>query len=110
MKTFCGFFFVIFFATQSLTADSATPLIPVPHEALDPSDLSTTIVEGHIYEHYNGKRYKILLMARHTDTLEESVVYQALYGKQDIWVRPLSAFVDYVIIDGKVKPHFVFVE
>ena len=110
MKTLGGFFFGILFATQSLIAAGTTPLVATPHEPQDFSDVSESLVGGQIYQHYNGKKYKILMVARHTDTLEESVVYQALYGNQDVWVRPLSAFLDYVMIDGKIQPHFVLVE
>lgn len=45
-----------------------------------------------IYEHYKGHRYKVLAVGRHSETGEEMVVYQALYGAHEVWVRPLSLF------------------
>ena len=59
-----------------------------------------------IYEHYKGKRYKVIGVARHSETLEEQVVYQALYGAQELWIRPLKMFLETVIVDGSEMPRF----
>lgn len=69
------------------------------------------VVVGAVYEHYKGKKYKIIGIATHTETLEECVVYQALYydekfGNHAVWVRPLTMFTESVIIDGVQKPRF----
>ncbi|MBI2052216.1 MAG: DUF1653 domain-containing protein [Parcubacteria group bacterium] len=58
------------------------------------------------YEHYKGNKYKVLSVARHSETLEELVVYQALYNDHSIWVRPLDMFLEKVKIDGKIIPRF----
>jgi cyclomaltodextrinase len=63
------------------------------------------------YRHYKGKNYKILCLGTNTETLEKEVVYQGLYddpqfGKNPIWVRPLSMFCETIIIDGKEVPRF----
>lgn len=68
-----------------------------------------SIVVGDIYEHYKGLRYKILGVARHSETLEELIVYQALYGDGDVWARPLSMFLEDVTVDGKLQPRFIIV-
>lgn len=65
-----------------------------------------SIVQGSTYEHYKGKHYKLLSVGRHTETLEESVIYQALYGENDIWIRPLTMFLENVVVDGKIRPRF----
>ena len=65
-----------------------------------------TLIKGALYEHYKGKHYKVLDVARHSETLEESVVYQALYGEHEIWIRPLPIFVENVFVDGKTVPRF----
>jgi hypothetical protein len=70
------------------------------------SELATTVAIGSEYEHYKGHRYKILAIARHSETLEEMVVYQALYGEFGVWVRPLTMFLENVMIDGQEKPRF----
>lgn len=60
------------------------------------------------YKHYKGKEYDVLFIAKHSETLEELVVYQALYGEQGIWVRPKAMFCEEVTLpDGKVVPRFM---
>jgi len=61
---------------------------------------------GQIYEHYKGNRYQILSVARHTETLEEVVVYQQLYGAHEIWVRPLKMFLENIVIGEETMPRF----
>lgn len=70
------------------------------------SPLALSIKEGALYEHYKGYRYRVLHVARHSETLEELIVYQALYGTYDIWVRPLQMFLEEIEIEGKLKPRF----
>lgn len=70
------------------------------------SHVAKSIMVGSLYEHYKGMRYKILAVGRHSETLEELVVYQALYGEGDIWVRPLNMFLESVTINGKLQPRF----
>lgn len=59
-----------------------------------------------IYEHYKGNQYEVLGLAHHSETHEEMVVYRALYGNFDLWVRPRNLFEDEVIWNGEKKPHF----
>lgn len=59
-----------------------------------------------IYEHFKGKRYRLLNVARVEKTLEEVVVYQQLYGTGDVWVRPVAIFLEEV--DG--SPRFRYIE
>jgi hypothetical protein len=61
---------------------------------------------GKIYTHFKGNRYMVLHVAKHSETLEEMVVYQALYGEKGIWVRPLDMFLDQREIEGKVVNRF----
>jgi hypothetical protein len=70
------------------------------------STAARAIVIGSLYEHYKKKRYKIIAVAWHSETLEELVVYQALYGDGDIWVRPVSMFCENVLIEKKSQPRF----
>lgn len=70
------------------------------------SSLAKTILINGMYEHYKGFHYKVLAIARHSETLEELVVYQALYGEEGIWVRPLAMFLENVITDEKTQPRF----
>lgn len=70
------------------------------------SPQARSLVLHGIYEHFRGNRYKVLAIARHSETLEELVVYQALYGTYDVWVRPLNMFLEEVEVEGKKVPRF----
>ena len=58
------------------------------------------------YRHYKGKDYEVLGCARHTETEEEYVVYRALYGDNELWIRPKKMFVEKVELEGKRIPRF----
>ena len=58
------------------------------------SKQALSLKPGILYEHYKGYKYEIISVARHSETLEEMVVYKALYGEQGIWVRPLAMFME----------------
>jgi hypothetical protein len=49
---------------------------------------------GERYKLYKGNEYEIVALAKHSETLEELVVYKALYGEGQVWVRPLEMFLD----------------
>ena len=59
------------------------------------------------YRHFKGNEYLVLGIARHSETLEEMVVYKALYGEGDIWVRPLSIWLEPAVKDGKEIERFI---
>ncbi|WP_346355684.1 DUF1653 domain-containing protein [Azotosporobacter soli] len=59
-----------------------------------------------LYRHYKGKDYRVLGVARHSETQEELVVYQALYGEGGLWVRPKAMFLEMVVLDGVRVPRF----
>jgi len=58
------------------------------------------------YRHYKGNTYEVIGVAKHSETLQEMVVYRALYGENELWVRPLSMFLEEVEADGKKVPRF----
>ncbi|MDF3931015.1 DUF1653 domain-containing protein [Pseudomonas citronellolis] len=62
-----------------------------------------------LYRHYKGQQYRVLGVARHSETEETLVVYQALYGEFGLWVRPLSMFTEAVEVDGEQVPRFALV-
>ncbi len=65
------------------------------------------------YEHFKGKRYEVVGVARHSETLEPLVVYKALYAgnypEGSLWVRPLAMFQENVVREGKEIPRFRYV-
>ncbi len=60
------------------------------------------------YRHFKGKEYLVLHIAKHSETLETMVVYQALYGEFGIWVRPASMWNETVEHDGKFIKRFEY--
>lgn len=61
------------------------------------------------YEHYKKKPYEVIGVVHHSETLEELVLYKALYGGGGYWVRPLDMFMEDVEIDGMVVPRFKYI-
>ena len=61
------------------------------------------------YQHYKGNDYTVIGMARHSETLEEVVVYRAEYGERGLWVRPAAMFQETVEVDGVTMPRFRWV-
>lgn len=67
------------------------------------------------YEHYKGNNYLVIGMARHSETLEELVVYKALYdsdefGTNSLWVRPKEMFFETIDINGVKVPRFKYID
>ena len=66
------------------------------------------------YRHYKGHEYKVIGVGRHRETLEELVVYQALYESPEfesgqIWLRPVTMFLETVVVDGIERPRFEYI-
>jgi len=61
------------------------------------------------YRHYKGNVYEVLGVAKHSETLEELVVYKSLNDGQ-IWVRPRKMFLEEVVWEGKKQPRFQKIE
>lgn len=61
------------------------------------------------YRHFKGNEYEVIATARHSETLEEMVVYKALYGDGGIWVRPVSMWSETVIKDGVEYERFTYI-
>ena len=60
------------------------------------------------YRHYKGKEYRVLFLARHSETEEWLVVYQALYGERGYWVRPAAMWIESVTVNGEETPRFLY--
>jgi len=63
---------------------------------------------GGIYQHYKGMQYRVISLARHSETLEWMVYYQCLYDNPAglLWVRPLEMFCESVEANGTIVPRF----
>lgn len=60
------------------------------------SQEKVTIKVKGIYRHYKGDYYIVEEIGTHTETMEQMVIYRALYGNNDVWIRPLSMFLEEV--------------
>ena len=66
------------------------------------------VLELGLYKHYKGNVYEVVGLAKHSETLEELVVYKATYQKdgENLWVRPLAMFVETIVVDGNNVKRF----
>ena len=60
------------------------------------------------YRHFKGGEYEVIGVARHSETMEELVVYRALYGERGLWVRPAGMWLETVERDGQRLPRFAY--
>ncbi len=66
-------------------------------------------IQKGLYKHFKGKQYELLEIAKHTETAKEFVVYRALYGEYDVWIRPLAMFDETIERDGKKLKRFTYI-
>lgn len=62
------------------------------------------------YRHFKGNEYEVIGVAKHSETLEEMVVYRALYGEGGLWVRPASMWNETITRDGKTFQRFTWIK
>ncbi len=68
------------------------------------------MIEPGRYRHFKGNEYEVIAIAKHSETLEEMVVYKALYGEQGIWVRPARMWEEEITREGKTYRRFERIE
>ena len=61
-----------------------------------------------LYQHFKGSYYRVLHIAKHSETEQELVIYQALYGERGIWARPVTMFDETIERDGKPIARFSY--
>ena len=62
------------------------------------------------YRHFKGNVYELVAFARHSETLENMVVYRSVKNENDVWVRPFSMWQESVEFEGKIVPRFTYIE
>lgn len=62
------------------------------------------------YKHYKGNMYEVICFAKHSETLEDLVIYKALYGEGQVWARPIYMWNEIVTHDGNKVKRFEFIE
>ena len=70
--------------------------------------MATNTIPLGVYRHYKGNQYEVIGFAKHSETLEDMVIYRALYGDGGTWVRPVSMWENLIEIDGKTVKRFEF--
>ena len=68
------------------------------------------MIKKGIYKHYKGNMYEVLCIANHSETLEKMVVYKALYGDGEVWVRPIEMWDETVEVNGQLQKRFTLIE
>lgn len=69
--------------------------------------MEETVTPGR-YRHFKGNEYELLYVAKHSETMEDMVVYRALYGERGVWVRPAKMWNEPVEHEGKTVPRFSY--
>jgi len=69
------------------------------------------MIKPGIYQHNKGNKYKVIGIGKHSETLEEFVIYEALYNNPEgkLWIRPIKMFEESVIVNGVPEPRFKFI-
>ena len=62
-----------------------------------------------VYRHFKGNLYELVDVARHSETLEDMVVYRALYGERGLWARPAAMWGEIVEHQGQQTPRFTYI-
>ena len=61
------------------------------------------------YRHFKGGEYEVVGLAHHSESMEDMVVYRALYGDGELWVRPLSMWEETIVRDGREIKRFTYI-
>lgn len=67
-------------------------------------------VKKGIYRHFKGHVYRVIGTAKHSENLEDYVVYVNVNDEEDMWIRPAGMFLETVTRDGKTFPRFELLE
>jgi len=77
---------------------------------MDMMNYQETQIKTGRYRHYKGKEYEVIGVAKHSEDMEEFVVYRALYGDGHLWIRPREMFQEQITVEGQKKPRFEYVD
>lgn len=62
------------------------------------------------YRHFKGNEYEVLYIGKDSETMEDVVIYRALYGQNEVWVRPARMWNEAVERDGKIYKRFTLID
>ena len=69
-----------------------------------------TLIRAGIYKHYKGNTYKVIGIAKHSETTEDMVVYRSTDDEHQLWVRTLKEFCEQVKVDERLTSRFQFIK
>ena len=97
--------------TAELTLPAYTSMLLVEENAEEEKPLvhKNGVIVGGKYHHFKGGDYVVVEVGRHSETLEELVVYKELGGQGDVWIRPLGMFTEDVDDFGNIRQRFEYV-
>ncbi len=72
-------------------------------------DVHNKTVKKGLYRHYKGGEYRVIDIAKHSETTEWMVVYRCCYDGDSLWVRPYDMFFDAVQVNGESVPRFALI-
>ena len=78
-------------------------------EKIQPDAIGQSEIKPGRYRHFKGNEYEAIGTAMHSETLEKYVVYRALYGKNQLWIRPAKMWCEEVEVGGKKVPRFAYI-
>ncbi len=62
------------------------------------------------YKHFKGNVYEVVAIGKHSETLDDMVVYRSVKNENDVWIRPLSMWEESVVFEGKTVSRFTYIE
>ena len=62
------------------------------------------------YKHYKWKEYEVIWIWKHSENLEEFVIYRQLYWNYELWIRPKNMFIEKINIDWKNIQRFEYIQ
>ena len=62
------------------------------------------------YRHFKGNEYEVLYIGKDSETMEDVVIYRALYGQNEVWVRPARMWNETVERDGRIYKRFTLID
>ena len=78
-------------------------------ENIQPEAIVQSEIAPGRYRHFKGNEYEVIGTATHSETLEKYVVYRALYGENQLWIRPVKMWCEEVEFEGEKVPRFAYI-
>lgn len=94
-------------AFEDLPGGWVCPICGTSRDDFDPVIDKPPQIRKGLYRHYKGQNYRLIDLCKHSETLEDMVLYQAQHGEKCLWVRPAGMWSEQVTYEGRQQPRFV---